>query len=114
MYKVLNLFSDGSFTLTEQSKKPELRQLQNGVDGLIAPVDAFIRGKHITAYVNDEGWMLNMAPNIFAQHFVKWTHPLAGPMIAYWKTTTKRANDWWDFFYSHNAVDMVNLTGAEV
>lgn len=110
MYKVLNLFPNGEYTLTEQSKKPELRQLQNGVDGLIAPVDYFIRGKYITAYVNDEGWLRGMSHNFLASRFLKYPEPLAGPMVAYWKTTTKKANEWWAKFLEAQCIYMVNIT----
>jgi hypothetical protein len=59
--------------------------------GLIAPVD-YACPAGVQAYVHDEGLLYGMTPNPFATLFTKYPQRLVGPCFIAFKTTSKRAN----------------------
>jgi hypothetical protein len=72
----------------EEGTRPSLKWLQRAVQGLIAPVDAYIAmvpedetQPYTTAYANDEGLLRGMDLNPKGTRAVKWYEPLVGPVV---------------------------------
>jgi hypothetical protein len=69
---IITIKPDGTKLVQQHdpAKRPSLKLLQEAVGGLIQPVDQYLKGKQ--AYVNEEGILLGLEPNLEGSKAVRW------------------------------------------